>query len=99
MSHNDQKDDLKEVRVPEGGKSKCVGISVAILFFLCLATVVFLISEHQARKSLIGFPHFASSTFVLTDQNGKIRKNEDFAGRPIALFLGLLIARMFAQLH
>lgn len=74
--------------MPPVNKPKRAFFGVATLLFLCLATIVFIVSEQQARKSLIGFPNFAASTFVLTDQNGKMRKNADFAGQPIALFFG-----------
>ena len=60
----------------------------AIILFLCLATGVFIVSKKQAQKSLLGFPNFAESPFVLTDQNGDLRSNADFVGHPIALFFG-----------
>ena len=65
-----------------------VPVIMAVLLFLCLAVGVFAISERQAQKLLIGFPDFADSPFVLTDQNGDRRSNADFAGQPIALFFG-----------
>ena len=65
-----------------------VPVIIAVLLFLCLAVGVFTISERQAQKLLIGFPDFADSPFVLTDQNGDRRSNADFAGQPIALFFG-----------
>ena len=61
---------------------------MAFLLFLCLAAGVFVTSYKQAQKSVMGFPNFADSTFILIDQNGEVRKNTDFSSRPIALFFG-----------
>ena len=74
--------------MPHGLSRKHLPVILAILLFLCLAIGVFAVSEKQAQKSLIGFPNFADSPFVLTDQNGNLRSNADFAGQPIALFFG-----------
>ena len=74
--------------MPSGLSCTRVPVILAILLFLCLAIGVFVVSEKQAQKSLMGFPNFAESPFVLTDQNGDLRSNADFAGQPIALFFG-----------
>ena len=74
--------------MPRGLSRKRLPVILAILLFLCLAIGVFVVSEKQAQKSLMGFPNFADSPFVLTDQNGDLRSNADFAGQPIALFFG-----------
>ncbi len=88
MMQNDQKNEFREVQMQKGGSRKSAIVIVAVSLFLLLAAGVFVISENQARKSFMGFPNFADSVFVLTDQNGEIRKNADFAGRPVALFFG-----------
>jgi len=62
--------------------------ALAIGAFLILAGVVFLVSENRARKTAVGFPDFADSPFILTDQTGVERRNADFAGQPLALFFG-----------
>ncbi len=61
---------------------------LAGLIFVALAGLVFLVSEHQARKTSVGFPDFSQSAFSLTDQNGIMRSNADFAGKPVAVFFG-----------
>ena len=61
---------------------------IAGLLFVILAALVFVISENQARQSNTGFPSFDQSEFTLIDQDGVTRTNSDFAGKPIALFLG-----------
>ncbi len=74
--------------MPRGFSHKRVPVILAIFLFLSLATGVFAVSEKTAQKSLMGFPNFADSSFVLTDQNGNLRSNADFVGQPIALFFG-----------
>ena len=88
MMKKDRNSDHGGSQMPPGLSRKRVPVIIAILLFLCLAIGVFVVSEKQAQKSLIGFPNFSDSPFALTDQNGDLRSNEDFAGRPIALFFG-----------
>lgn len=61
---------------------------LAGLAFLLLAVGVFVLAETQARKTDHGFPTFAESQFELVDQQGNVRTNADFEGRPIAVFFG-----------
>lgn len=56
--------------------------------FVILAGAVFWMSEQQARKMNVGFPQLADQHFTLTDQTGVQRSNDDFIGRPLALFFG-----------
>jgi protein SCO1/2 len=88
MTKKDRNSDQGGAQMPRGLSRKRVPVILAILLFLCLAIGVFVISEKHAQKSLMGFPNFADSQFVLTDQNGDLRSNADFAGQPIALFFG-----------
>ena len=88
MSRINRKHGFGEGQKPQGGSHKHAFVLVAVLIFLCLAAVVFVISSKQAQKSLMAFPNFAESTFILTDQNGEVRKNVDFASQPVALFFG-----------
>ena len=74
--------------MPCGSSHKRVPVILAILLFLSLAIGVFVVSEKHAQRALVGFPNFAESSFVLSDQNGDLRTNLDFAGQPIALFFG-----------
>tara|TARA_B100000575_G_C23121738_1_gene649257 strand:+ start:938 stop:1594 length:657 start_codon:yes stop_codon:yes gene_type:complete len=83
-----QENGVGEGQISQGGSRRRALGFVAVLLFLCLAGGVFAISTKQAQKSFIGFPNFADSNFILTDHNGEVRKNTDFAGRPIALFFG-----------
>ena len=88
MMKKDRNSDQSGAQTPRGLSRKRVPVILAILLFLCLAIGLFVVSEKQAQKSLMGFPNFADSPFVLTDQNGDLRSNADFAGQPIALFFG-----------
>lgn len=63
-------------------------MAVAFFGFVLLAAGVFFLSERQAAKMDVGFPSFNESPFALTDQQGVLRRNADFAGAPIALFFG-----------
>ncbi len=88
MQQGNQGNDAGEGQMQQGcNRNRAHGV-VAVFLFLCLAAGVFFISTKQAQKSLLGFPNFADSTFILTDHNGEVRKNVDFASRPIALFFG-----------
>jgi protein SCO1/2 len=88
MTEKDRNPDQGGTQMSRGFSHKRVQLILAILLFLFVATGVFVVSEKTAQKSLIGFPNFADSSFVLTDQNGNLRSNADFAGQPIALFFG-----------
>ncbi len=88
MENNDQNIDQERSKSKKSGEPKGAPLIIAVFLFLCLAAGVFFISERHAEKSFVGFPNFADSAFVLTDQNGEMRQNADFAGRPIALFFG-----------
>lgn len=88
MAKNDQNFDRERSETKQSGEPKSAPLIISIFLFLSLAAGVFFISERQAQNSFVGFPNFADSAFILTDQNGETRKNADFAGRPIALFFG-----------
>ena len=88
MEKNDQNIDQERSETKKNGEPKGAPLIIAIFLFLSLAAGVFFISERHAEKSFIGLPNFADSAFILTDQNGDMRQNADFAGRPIALFFG-----------
>ena len=60
----------------------------AIAIFLAVAGAVFWLSEQQARKMNVGLPDFRGDLFTLVDQTGTVRRPEDFAGAPVALFYG-----------
>ena len=74
--------------MPRGFNHKHVPVILPFFCFCEFAIGVFHVSEKSAQKSLMGFPNFADSSFVLTDQNGNLRSNADFVGKPIALFFG-----------
>ena len=74
--------------MPRDLSHKHVPVILAIILFLALAIGLFIVSEKQAQKLIVGFPNFADSSFVLTDHNGDLRRNADFLGHPIALFFG-----------
>jgi len=62
--------------------------ALAVVVFIALAAAVFLVAEDKARTMSAGLPNFTDSPFTLTDQTGTPRRNDDFAGKPIALFFG-----------
>ncbi len=74
--------------MPRDPSHKHPPVILAIILFLALAIGLFIISEKQAQKLIVGFPNFADSQFVLTDHHGDLRSNADFLGHPIALFFG-----------
>lgn len=88
MTKKNRNSDRNGAQMLRGFSRKRVPVTFAILLFFCLAIGVFILSEKQAQKTLVGFPNFADSSFVLIDQNGDLRTNSDFAGQPIALFFG-----------
>ena len=53
-----------------------------------MVIVVFLLSNRIAETTTVGFPNFQDSHFALIDQNGATRHQDDFVGKPIALFSG-----------
>ena len=62
--------------------------AVAVVAFVAVMGAVFWLSEQQARKMQVGIPDFSSQEFWLTDQSGASRSAADFAGAPVALFIG-----------
>ena len=62
--------------------------ALAVVVFIALAVAVFLVANDKARTMSAGLPNFNDSPFALTDQTGTSRRNDDFAGKPIALFFG-----------
>ena len=88
MTKKHQNSNHVEAQLTRGRGSNHAPFIFAIILFLSLAIGLFTVSEKQAQKSLLGFPNFADSSFVLIDQNGHLRSNADFVGNPIALFFG-----------
>ena len=68
-----------------GGRGVVIG---AVIGFCLLAGAVFWLAERQARQMDIGFRNFQEQAFELVDQRGAVRRNDDFAGAPVALFFG-----------
>ncbi len=88
MTKKHQHSNQLEAQMTRGLGRKHAPVIFAIILFLSLAIGLFTVFEKQAQKSLVGFPNFADSSFVLIDQNGDLRSNADFVGNPIALFFG-----------
>ena len=84
----DQKNPLPSHLAAEGQKPNWIKWSSASSIFLALLILVFLLSDHVAEKTVVGFPNFHDSEFALLDQNGETRFPSDFVGKPIALFFG-----------
>ena len=88
MKRKAQKEPLPGHPAATGGQSSWIKWSVAGAAFVAVLINVFLLSNRMAETALVGFPNFQDSEFALLDQNGDIRRQGDFAGKPIALFFG-----------
>jgi protein SCO1/2 len=67
---------------------KWMKISIIGVGFVALLATVFALSNWMAVTMPVGIPNFQDSRFELVDQNDDLRRPDDFAGRPIALFFG-----------
>ena len=88
MKHKDQKDSLQGHPAPTGRQSSWIKWLLAGAAFVAVLTAVFFLSNRMAETTVVGFPNFQDSEFVLLDQNGDTRRPSDFADKPIALFFG-----------
>ena len=88
MKHKVHKDPLPCRLAATGLQSSWIKWSVLGAAFVTLLIAVFLLSNRMAETAVVGFPNFQDSEFALLDQNGDIRRQGDFAGKPIALFFG-----------
>ena len=88
MKHKVQKDPLPGRPAAIGLQSRWIKRSVVGAAFVTVLIAVFLLSNRMAETAVVGFPNFQDSEFALLDQNGNIRRQGDFAGKPIALFFG-----------
>ena len=88
MKHKVQKDPLPGRPAATGLQSRWIKWSVVGTAFVTVLIAVFLLSNRMAETAVVGFPNFQDSEFALLDQNGNIRRQGDFAGKPIALFFG-----------
>ena len=99
MEHRDQKDQLPDHPAAAGRQSSWIKWPVVGAAFVTVLIAVFLLSNRMAETAVVGFPNFQDSEFALLDQNGNIRRQGDFAGKPIALFSDLPIALISALQH
>ena len=88
MKHKAQKDPLPSHPAATGRQSSWIKWSVVGAAFVTVLIALFLLSNRMAEKAVVGFPNFQDSEFALLDQNGDIRRQGDFADKPIALFFG-----------
>ena len=88
MKHKYQKDSLPGHPAATGRQSSWIKWLVAGAAFVAVLTAVFFLSNRMAETTVVGFPNFQDSEFVLLDQNGDTRRPSDFADKPIALFFG-----------
>ena len=88
MKHKVQKDPLPSRPAATGLQSSWIKRLVVGATFVTALIAVFLLSNRMAETPVVGFPNFQDSEFALLDQNGDIRRQGDFAGKPIALFFG-----------
>ena len=88
MKLKDQKDSLPGHFAATGRQSSWIKWLLAGAAFVAVLTAVFFLSNRMAETTVVGFPNFQDSEFVLLDQNGDTRRPSDFADKPIALFFG-----------
>ena len=60
----------------------------AAILFLLLATSVFFVANHYAKKTASGFPNFQDYQINLVNEANKPQTVADFANQPVALFFG-----------
>ena len=88
MKQKDQNDQLPDHPATARRQSSWIKWLVAVAAFVAVLTAVFFLSNRMAETTVVGFPNFQDSEFVLLDQNGDTRRPTDFADKPIALFFG-----------
>lgn len=88
MKHIDQKDLLPGHPAVTGQQLSWIKWLAAGAAFAAVLIVVFFLSDRVAETTAVGFPNFHESEFTLLNQNGEIRRPNDFVGKPIALFFG-----------
>ncbi len=68
--------------------TKPMRVIFAAILFLLLATSVFFVANHHAKKTARGFPNFQDYQINLVNEANKPQTVADFANQPVALFFG-----------
>ena len=68
--------------------TKPMRVIVAAILFLLLATSVFFVANHYAKRTASGFPNFQDYEINLVNEANRPQTVADFANQPVALFFG-----------
>ena len=68
--------------------TKLMPVIFAAILFLLLATSVFFVANHYAKKTASGFPNFQDYQINLVNEANRPQTVADFANQPVALFFG-----------
>jgi protein SCO1/2 len=68
--------------------TKPMRVIFAAILFLLLATSVFLVANHYAKRTASGFPNFQDYQINLVNEANRPQTVADFANQPVALFFG-----------
>ena len=65
-----------------------MGVILAAILFLLLATSVFSVANHYAKTAASGFPNFQDYQINLVNEANRPQTVANFANQPVALFFG-----------
>ena len=68
--------------------TKPMRVIFAAILFLLLATSVFFVANHYAKRTASGFPNFQDYEINLVNEANRPQTVADFANQPVALFFG-----------
>ena len=68
--------------------TKPMRVIFAAILFLLLATSVFLVANHYAKRTASGFPNFQDYQINLVNEANRPQTVANFANQPVALFFG-----------
>ena len=68
--------------------TKLMQVIFAAILFLLLATSVFFVANHYAKKTASGFPNFQDYQINLVNEANRPQTVANFANQPVALFFG-----------
>ena len=68
--------------------TKPMGVILAAILFLLLATSVFSVANHYAERTASGFPNFQDYQINLVNEANRPQTVANFVNQPVALFFG-----------
>ena len=68
--------------------TKPIQVIFAAILFLLLATSVFFVADHYAKRTASGYPNFQDYQINLVNEANRPQTVADFANQPVALFFG-----------